>query len=93
MTAAVDLFRDDVVVGPLNYHAARYWSAMFVKDVAVDLSVSPWASAMMHSPRFSLERSRLSTVLHTASDRAGSISHSDRDFVGMVIGTHLKTNG
>ncbi len=72
--------------------ALRYWSAMFVTGDAVDISVSPWASAMMHSPRFSVARSQLSTLLRTAPDRAGTFSHADREFVGMVIGRHLKTN-
>jgi hypothetical protein len=72
--------------------ALGYWSAMFLDDDHADLSVSPWAAALMHSPRFALHRSELSTLLRTAPDREGSFSHSDREFVGMVIGTHLKTN-
>jgi hypothetical protein len=71
--------------------ALGYWSRMFATDGA-DLSISPWASAMMHSPRFALQRSELSTLLRTAPDRPGSFSHSDREFVGMVIGTHIKCN-
>lgn len=78
--------------------AMDYWGAMFTSaggdpDPVALSEANPWAAAMLHSPPFALQRSQLSTLLRAAPDRAGSFSHAEREWVGMVLAAELGTYG
>lgn len=90
--------RDDVPPEDRDdYDAAlAYWFAPAADSVIREPDAGAanhlWATAMMHSPRFSLHRAEGSRLLRTAPDREGSFSHPDREWVGQVLAVHLGTN-
>lgn len=89
--------RSDIAPEDLEAYeeAFRYWAAMFAQDTDPEElgRANPWAAAILHSPRFALQRTELSTLLRTAPDRAGSFSHREREWVGMVLSHHLRFYG
>jgi hypothetical protein len=73
--------------------AAAYWLPMAASDATAGRAAEhPWIAALMHSPPFALHRGELSALVRTAGERDDTYSHSDREFVDMVLAAHLKTN-
>jgi hypothetical protein len=51
-----------------------------------------WMSALMHWPEYAASRRELSRLLLTIPEREGSYSHADREWVDIVLATHMNTN-
>jgi hypothetical protein len=52
----------------------------------------PWLAALFYWPEYAELRVELSRLLLTIPEREGSYSHADREWVDIVLATHMSTN-